>query len=268
MHREEECHGRKRLLAPRQQVHVAEALGGGHGGELDAAIEGILGVLQVQVGRAALRMQSCGVGRELLVDVANLACDLLEAIQETFLAVFPHNFELSLDLLDVSPRDVGLPRGVYDVLGDAMDLLNGLQVRAQAMHLDAQALQLATVLLLQHLCRWPLGCSLLLLGQRGEVHCDIRSLVRAGRGLLRGSARLLAGAVHEVLEGVLAAVQQGHLDVLEHTLAQNVCPRPRQRPFLGVQVVKALLDNHHLLTLLFRLLPQLRECLLLLALQV
>lgn len=50
---EEEGQGRHGLLAPAQRLHVPEALGRGHGAELDPGAEGLVRTVQRQVGLAA-----------------------------------------------------------------------------------------------------------------------------------------------------------------------------------------------------------------------
>ncbi len=46
------------LFAARELLHVAEAFGGRHGGELDAVQEGLVRALQAQVRRAAHRVHA------------------------------------------------------------------------------------------------------------------------------------------------------------------------------------------------------------------
>mmetsp|Transcript_84138 Transcript_84138/g.238696 ORF Transcript_84138/g.238696 Transcript_84138/m.238696 type:complete len:1304 (-) Transcript_84138:58-3969(-) len=264
---EQERHGRQRLLAAGEQVHVAEALRRGHGGELDAAVEGLLGVLQVQVRRASVRVEARRVGGEAAVDLPYLARDLLEAVEELFLPGAAHGLELRLDVLDVLPSDVRLARRGLDVLGDALHLVDGLQVRAQPLEFHPEAVELGAVLVLEHLRRRARRCGLLLLRQEGEVHGDVRGALHGGgRPLLGRSARGLARRLREVLEGLEPAAEHRHLDVLQHALPQGVHARVEQGLLRRPEVPEALLHGHELLPLRLGHLAEARQALLLLAL--
>mmetsp|Transcript_21296 Transcript_21296/g.61532 ORF Transcript_21296/g.61532 Transcript_21296/m.61532 type:complete len:792 (+) Transcript_21296:81-2456(+) len=254
VHGEEQRHGGERLLAPGEQVHVAEALRGGHGRELDAAVEGVLRVLKVEVRRAAVHVQPRGVGRQPAVDLANLPGDLFEAVEELIPPGLADRLELGVHVLDVPARQVRVVRGRLHVLGDALHLLLRLEVRAEALELHAQPLQLGAVLLLEHLGRGADGRGLLLLGQQAEVDRHRRGGLR--RRPLRRRAGGLARLLREVLQRLGGAAQQRQLDVLEHALAQHVRARVLQGLLLRPDIAEALLHRHQLLALLLGLLAE------------
>mmetsp|Transcript_125115 Transcript_125115/g.348154 ORF Transcript_125115/g.348154 Transcript_125115/m.348154 type:complete len:218 (+) Transcript_125115:411-1064(+) len=208
-------------------MHVPEALRRRHRSELDATVEGVFRVLQVQVGRAPVCVETCSVGGEAPVDFAYLCRHLLEAVHEALPSGAAHCLELALHVLDLSPCDIRLARSGLHVLRYALQLLHGLQVWAEALQLHTQAFQFSTVLLLQHLGRRPCRGGPLLFGQRGEINRNgPRSRCRRGRLLLlrRRTGRL--GWLHcKVLQGLQAAAEQGHLHVFEHALPQDVRPR-------------------------------------------
>mmetsp|Transcript_116019 Transcript_116019/g.374748 ORF Transcript_116019/g.374748 Transcript_116019/m.374748 type:complete len:375 (-) Transcript_116019:2076-3200(-) len=133
-----------------------------------------------------------------------------------------------------------------------MHLLGGLEVGDEALQLHAQALELRAVLFLQHLGSRANRSSLLLLGQRREVHRD-----RAGAAGLRRRLRWRAGRLarlrDQVLQRLQAALQQGHLHVLQHALPQDVRTRVAERPQLGAHVAHPLLDPEQLVPLLLGL---------------
>mmetsp|Transcript_65288 Transcript_65288/g.169651 ORF Transcript_65288/g.169651 Transcript_65288/m.169651 type:complete len:300 (-) Transcript_65288:2675-3574(-) len=268
MHGEKQSHGGQGLLASREQVHVAEALRRRHRSELDAAVEGVLCVLQVQVCRASLRVEAGRVRREPLVDVADLPGDLREALDEALLPSLAHALELGLDVFDLAPRHIRVSRRIGDVLGDTLDLLDRLQVGAQPLQLDAQALQLRSVLVLQHLRCGAGRRTLLFLGQSAKVDAQVRCLRLPLPGLLRGRLRVLARRLRDVLQRLESPMEKRHLDVLQHALPQDVRATLRQRALLGFQVAQSLLEGHGALTRLLRLRPKLGKRLLLLALQV
>mmetsp|Transcript_23018 Transcript_23018/g.66734 ORF Transcript_23018/g.66734 Transcript_23018/m.66734 type:complete len:469 (-) Transcript_23018:2634-4040(-) len=257
VHSEEQRHRSERLLPAAEEVHVPKALRRRHRGKLHPAVEWVLGVLEVEVGGTALRVEPCGVRGEALVHVADLLGDLGETIQEASLTLPADLLETALDVLDISARHIGLLGSVRDALRHTGYLFDGLQIGAQPSQFHAQALELRTVLVLQELGRRAHGGRLLFLGQAAKVHGHVRrGFSRHGGSALGGRIGQLARCLSQILERLVASVQKWYLHILQHALPQQVRPRVAQRTLLGLQVAEALVEGHELLLLFLGLLPE------------
>mmetsp|Transcript_86897 Transcript_86897/g.150363 ORF Transcript_86897/g.150363 Transcript_86897/m.150363 type:complete len:217 (-) Transcript_86897:1280-1930(-) len=201
-------------------MHVTKPLGGRHGSELDASIKRILGVLKVKICRSAIRLQTCSVCSESLIDSADLRCNLLETIHETLFSGLAHCLKLCLHLFNVLPGDVCLVRGCLNVLHHALHLVNGLQVWTEALELHMEPLELRSVFLFQHLCGWPKRGSFLLFGQGRVIYHEL--FRRSVRWSLCWSTGRLAGCFCQILQSFEATLKQWDFYVLKDSLANEI----------------------------------------------
>merc|ERR550537_1727757 len=157
MHGEEERQRRDRALAAGLEVELAEALARHHGREAYALGVGLLLVVEVQEGRAALLVR---VGGHLLVDRVDAPRELRVALEEEVLAPLLHRAELPLRGLARLARGVRLLGGLLEALLDVLELRLGLEVRPQLVDL--------------HLAERDLTLELLrVAGQRRRAHAPL-----------------------------------------------------------------------------------------------
>mmetsp|Transcript_20596 Transcript_20596/g.64355 ORF Transcript_20596/g.64355 Transcript_20596/m.64355 type:complete len:394 (+) Transcript_20596:252-1433(+) len=140
VHRKQQRQRRQRALAAGELLHVAEALGGRHGGELDAVQVRLGRVLEREEGGAAQR-HALDLG-QLLVDVVDHLGDVREARHEALHPLCLHGGEALRDGPRSRPRRVPLALDGVQPLLHLLELLDRLHVRRHPLDLASHTQQL------------------------------------------------------------------------------------------------------------------------------
>ena len=158
--RQQQRHGRQRLLTARQKADALKLLAGRTGDDLDAGLQHILRVLEVHVGLAA--------AEELAIEFLEVDADRLERFHEAVAA-------LAVDALDEAVQGLAGPHQVLVLLLEELGpLLKGLLLvdrfevhGAQSLDLALEFADLLGHRLPVHRLGLPLGVAL------GQVQAEI-----------------------------------------------------------------------------------------------